>query len=93
MPAPPAVLAIESRTRLNGDLMSYYIAEGIAVAGAEIEDLGLPDGAAVSLIVRGNDLIPPRGNTVLMPGDHVYVVSRPEDRGFVQLLFGKAEED
>jgi cell volume regulation protein A len=92
-PAPPAILAIESRQRLNGDISSYYVGEGLAVAGAEIADLGLPDGAAVSLVVRGNDLIPPKDSTVLCVGDHVYIVSRQEDRDFVQLLFGRAEDE
>ena len=93
MPTAPAILAVESRQRLNGDLSSYYIGEGLAVAGAEIADLGLPEGAAVSLIIRGNDLIPPKESTVLSAGDHVYIVSRPEDRNFVQLLFGRAEDE
>ena len=92
-PTAPAILAIESRQRLSGDFSSYYISEGLAVTGAEIADLGLPDGAAVSLVIRGNDLIPPKGSTVLSPGDHVYIVSRPEDRDFVQLLFGRAEDE
>jgi cell volume regulation protein A len=93
MPTAPAILAIESRQRLNGDLSSYYVGEGLAVAGAEIADLGLPEGAAVSLVIRGNDLIPPKESTVLSVGDHVYIVSRPEDRNFVQLLFGRAEDE
>jgi len=25
-------------------------------------------------------------------GDHVYVLTRPEDRGFIHLLFGDSEE-
>ena len=43
------------------------------------------NGAAVSLIIRGNDLIPPKESTVLSAGDHVYIVSRPEDRNLVQV--------
>jgi cell volume regulation protein A len=46
----------------------------------------------VVLIVRGDELLAPRGNTVLLPGDHVYVFCRPEDRPFVGLLFGRMEE-
>ncbi|HEU5050723.1 MAG TPA: potassium/proton antiporter [Gemmatimonadales bacterium] len=91
-PPPPAILAIESRQPLAGEIASYYVAEGLAVAGAEIADLGLPDTAAVSLIVRGNELIPPKENTVLRVGDHVYIVSRPDDRNYIQLLFGREEE-
>jgi len=45
------------------------------------------------LVVRNRDLIAPRGDTVLEMGDHVYVLSRPEDEGTVQILFGRAETD
>lgn len=92
-PTPPAVLNIESRQELTGELLSFYVDDELAVAGARIADLSLPDGTAVTLLIRGLDLIPPRGSTVIMPGDHVYIVCRPEDRGFVQLLFGHPEED
>jgi cell volume regulation protein A len=90
-PAPPAVLVIESRQPLAGDLASFHLDEHLAVTGARLDQLAFPDGAAVTLIVRGAELIPPKGSTVLQPGDHVYVVSRPEDRAFIQLLFGRPE--
>jgi cell volume regulation protein A len=44
------------------------------------------------MILRADDLLPARGPTVLEPGDHVYLLTRPEDRGFVHLLFGDSEE-
>jgi len=92
-PAPPAILAIESRQPLTGEIASFYVDEGLAVAGATIGELEFPEGAAVSLVVRGNDLIAPKDSTTLSPGDHVYIISRPEDRAFMQLLFGRAEEE
>jgi cell volume regulation protein A len=45
------------------------------------------------LIARGGELVPPRGQTVLRPGDHVYVFTRPAERGLVMLLFGRQEEE
>jgi cell volume regulation protein A len=72
--------------------MSFYIDEALAVAGLPLEDLPFPEGAAATLIIRGQELIPPKGSTVLEPGDHVYVFSRPEDRPLIQLMFGRPEE-
>jgi cell volume regulation protein A len=43
------------------------------------------------LVVRGEELIAPRGPTVFLPGDHVYLFCAPEDRPFVQLIFGRAQ--
>jgi cell volume regulation protein A len=90
-PAPHTVLEITSTQVLSGDIMSFYIEPASAVSGSTIADLPFPAGAAALLIVRGNELIAPRGVTVLSPGDHVYVFARPEDKPFVHLLFGREE--
>jgi len=92
-PAPQAVLAIESRLPLEGELMSFYIDDALVVAGVPLEQLDFPDGSSVTLIVRGNRLVPPRGSTTLEPGDHVYVLAQPEDRGLIQLIFGRPEAE
>jgi cell volume regulation protein A len=92
-PAPQAVLAIESRLPLEGELMSFYIDEALVVAGIPLEELDFPDGSSVMLIVRGNRLVPPKGSTVLEAGDHVYLVTQAEDKPLMQLMFGRPEEE
>src|SRR4051812_12334942 len=92
-PAPHAVLAIESRQPLQGELMSFYIDEALVVTGMPLDELPLPEGAAVTLIVRKNQLVPPRPGTSLESGDHVHLIAQPEDRGFIQLMFGRPEEE
>jgi cell volume regulation protein A len=57
-----------------------------------LDELDFPEGASVALIVRGDQLIPPKGGTALLPGDHVYLVVQPEDRPLIQLMFGRQEE-
>jgi cell volume regulation protein A len=71
----------------------FYVDPASAVAGSTLADLPpFPAGSAVLMILRADDLLPARGPTVLEPGDHVYVLTRPEDRGFVHLLFGDSGE-
>ncbi|MBA3892973.1 MAG: potassium/proton antiporter [Gemmatimonadales bacterium] len=91
-PAPHAVLAIESRVPLLGELVSFYIDDALVVCGLRLDELDFPEGASVALVVRGDQLVPPKGGTVLRPGDHVYVVVEPEDRPLIQLMFGRPEE-
>jgi hypothetical protein len=31
--------------------------------------------------------------TILQPGDHVQVIAQPEDKGLIQLMFGRPEEE
>ena len=92
-PAPAAVLEIESTRPLNGKIMSFHIDEALAVAGAPVRELPFPEGAAATLIVRGQELVAPKGDTVLEIGDHVYVFAHAEDEGLVRLMFGRPEGD
>ena len=92
-PAPQAVLHIESRHPFKGELFSFHVDASLAVAGVPLAELPFPDGASVMMIVRGQELLPARGSTVLTAGDHVYIVARGEDRGEIQLLFGRPESD
>ena len=90
-----AVLEIESMQPLRGrSCSSFYVDDELAVARRRPRaTLPFPEGASVALIVRGERAAsPPKGRTVLEPGDHVYVFAQPEDRPFVQLMFGRAEE-
>jgi potassium/hydrogen antiporter len=90
-PPPDAVLTIESFDRLDGELLSYYVDEALPVAGMTLQELPFPEGAAVTMIVRGRELIAPKGDTRLEVGDHAYVLSKPDGVAMVQLLFGHPE--
>jgi potassium/hydrogen antiporter len=92
-PAPQAVLTIESRQPLQGELMSFYIDEALVVAGMPLEELPLPENAAVTLIVRKDRLLPPKPGLILETGDHVHLMAQAEDRGFILLMFGRPEEE
>ena len=92
-PAPRAVLEVISSQHLAGEVMSFYVEPASAVAGSRIADLPIPEGSAVMLVVRGRELVAARGRTVLKPGDHVYLFTPPDEKGFVQLLFGRQEEE
>jgi cell volume regulation protein A len=84
---------IESSEPLDADVLSFYLEPAAAVAGARMADLPFPPGSAAMLVVRGRELIAPRGGTVLQPGDHVFVCARREDQGTLHLLFGRMEEN
>jgi potassium/hydrogen antiporter len=92
-PPPPAVLEISSTQLLNGEVVGFSIDPASAACGASIADLPFPPSATAAMIVRGTDLLAPKGNTVLEPGDHVYVFCRAEDLAFVHLIFGQPESE
>ena len=90
-PAPSAMVEIASTLPLRSEVLSFYLRPPSAVAGALISDIPFPDGAAAMLIVRADELIAPRGGTILQPGDHVFVFCHPRDRATIELLFGAVD--
>jgi cell volume regulation protein A len=90
-PAPPAVLEISSSLPLSVELLSFYVDDALDVTGVPLSDIPFPPSASVTLVVRGGDVIVPHRDTELHRGDHVYVVTHPDDQPFVQLLFGRPE--
>ncbi len=91
-PPAPALLEVTSTRLLHGNVIAFFVDKASAVSGVTIADLPFPSGAAVMLIVREDELVAPRGQVTLLPGDHIYVITRPEDEPFVNLMFGKREE-
>ncbi len=43
--------------------------------GRSIRELGLPDDCRVAAVIRGGDLLPPRGDLTLLAGDEVLIVA------------------
>lgn len=93
-PAPPAAaLEINSLVPLSGEILGFTIAEPTAACGATIAQLPFPPGTNAMLLLRGDELIAPKGDTRLQAGDHLFVFGQKEDRAFLELLFGHRGED
>lgn len=92
-PPPTATMELTSTHLLNGEVVPFYIDPASAVAGATIADLPLPESAVVTLIVRGSELVPSKGRSTLLAGDHVYVFCKEEELPLVQLLFGQQMQE
>ena len=57
------------------ELVEFDVAGDHAIAGAAVRELGLPRSALIAVIARGRETIPPRGGTVVEPGDRLYVLT------------------
>jgi cell volume regulation protein A len=78
-PALPRPLA-ETGTirRLGAEIVEYPVGPEDEIAGHLVRDVGLPRDALLSVIVRGEEAILPRGSTRIEPLDRLHVVVRKE---------------
>jgi potassium/hydrogen antiporter len=84
---PPPIMEVGAVRQLGGDVVEHVIRPGDAAAGVRLRDLGLPRDALVSLVIRGDEVLLPRGSTRLEEGDRMLVLVRREvARELPQLL-------
>jgi len=72
--------------RLGAEVLEYELAHDDAIVGARVRDLGLPREANVTVLVRGDQAIPPRGSTRLRAGDRLHLLLRQEASAQVPAL-------
>ena len=88
-PVPGVSLELASIKHIDADIVDYTVHADSALTGRSLRELALPEGAVVAMISRGSKVIPPRGNTRVEPGDHLFIVVSKHskaalDRAFVE---------
>jgi cell volume regulation protein A len=89
---PMAAIELVSLRDFPGEFVWYRVASASAVADSFVRDLALPDGCLVTLVVRGREVVVPRGSTQLQTDDEVCLFATPESRPWLDLIFGGGEE-
>jgi cell volume regulation protein A len=87
----PAVIAAPLEVDALGslELVEFDVAGDHAIAGAEVRELGLPRSALIAVVARHGDTIPPRGTTVLEPGDRLFVLAPRAMRAALEDVFSR----
>jgi cell volume regulation protein A len=92
-PEPPLSLEITSLRDVDAEILDYPVPSDSRAAGRLLREFALPEGAVVAMISRGKTLIPPRGSTRILAGDHVFIVVDRESRDPVNRVFARARGD
>lgn len=87
-PVTPVSLEINALRHVDGEIVQYSIEEGTTIAGTALQSLALPDGVVITLIVRDNQVIFPRGGSQILVGDHLFVALRRRLKPLVDAFFG-----
>lgn len=61
------------------DVIEVTVKEGSDAVGKKIQDLKLPELCSISIIIRGEELVPARGKTEFEVDDRVIVAGKAED--------------
>jgi len=86
-PAPPISVEINALRQVDGEIVEYTVSPSARVAGQSLRDIAFPNGVVVTLVVRGEELIMPRGATILQTGDHVFIAMQLTLKPLLDRLF------
>jgi cell volume regulation protein A len=71
------------------ELVEFDVAGDHAIAGAAVRELGLPRTTLIAVVARHGDTIPPRGTTVIEPGDRLFVLAPRAMRAELEDVFSR----
>lgn len=86
-PLSPVTVEINALRHVDGEIVEYVVTPFSKVAGQALRDMALPYDVVVTLVVRGDNVIIPRGSTALEPGDHVFIAMRTWFKPLLTCLF------
>jgi len=66
---------------MGGEVIEHVARADDASVGLPISSVRLPPRAMIAVIVRDNEVVPPRGDTQIAAGDRIFVLARAEDLG------------
>ena len=81
------ILSIFEIPESDAETLEMAVSHGADVAGKAIREAGLPEGVIIGALVHQNDIIIPRGDIVLRPGDRAIIFALPKAIPEVERLF------
>lgn len=82
---------IVTMLRLQAENMvvdEIVLAEDAPAANKRISEVSLPECSQVMAIISAGEVVVPRGDTVLRPGDELLILAKCEDEKALRVLFG-----
>jgi cell volume regulation protein A len=91
---PAATLEITALGDVDADIVEYTLGNSSPAVGRRISHLALPEHAVMAMITRDRKVIAPRGSTLLLADDQIFIVLKPITRAFVNFVFsGKLDSE
>lgn len=88
-PKAAATLEITALGDVDAEIVEYTLSAQSRAANRRLARMALPEGVVVAMITRNEQIIPPRGSTVLQAGDHLFVVLKKDFKPMLEQIFAE----
>lgn len=84
---PTGVASLATVEHSNAEVLEVVVPAGSEIIGRPLKAIGVPEGALIGVIVRGEEIIIPGGDDHLEADDHVIVFTLPQAISQVDRFF------
>lgn len=77
---PMQSLELISLGKADAEMIEYEMESDSAIVGKTLMEIHFPEGTLVNAIIRHGKLIAPTGNTVILAGDFLYILSERKNK-------------
>jgi trk system potassium uptake protein TrkA len=81
------VMTVASLSGIDAEAIEYKVHAGSAIANHALKDVHFPKQGVIGTIIRGDQIILPKGQDVVLPGDEVIVFAMPAAIPEIEKLF------
>ncbi|WP_246861302.1 potassium/proton antiporter [Bacillus sp. REN3] len=85
-------LELISLGKADAEMIEYEMKADSAIVGKKLTDIPFPEGSLVNAIIRNEKLIAPTGNTSVMAGDFLYILSARKNKPQLKKLLNEKAE-
>jgi trk system potassium uptake protein TrkA len=81
------VMTVATLKGIDAEAIEFNVTREAPIANQVIADLSFPDHGIIGTIIRGDSILIPRGDDMVLPGDEVIVFALPEAVSEIEKLF------
>ena len=81
------VMTVATLKGIDAEAIEFNVGKDAPIANQLLADLSFPPGGIIGTIIRGEEIIIPRGADMVFPGDEVIVFALPEAVPEIEKLF------
>lgn len=81
------VMTVATLSGIEAEAIEFVVSQQSRIAGQALRDVDFPKNGVVGTILRGDEIVLPRGQDVLHPGDDVIVFATPDAIPAIEALF------
>jgi trk system potassium uptake protein TrkA len=81
------VMTVATLKGIDAEVIEFQVTEDSRIAGKTLAEIHFPKGGIIGTIIRGEEIIIPRGPDMILPGDEVIVFAVPETISEIEKFF------